>query len=320
MLSSHTTGFGRPVPHVGALCASRRVAIVGGLALAVVLVAPAAAAQVSSLDLIRDDYRTAAEAARPVLLSIARGLFGVLAVIEIALAGIWWALRERGPAEVLSALVVKLGWLGFVFALLASFEFWFVPIVDGFVAAGQRTAVGPPMSPGDVFAAGAQISSNIREGYFDSVSGLELLNPRNWDSLATVFVTATAIEFIYLAIAAMIVLAFVEAFVVLTTGSLVLGFAAFRGTASLADRFVAYAFAVGIRLFLLFLLVGVGQNLAVQWEAVVLADPTNQAVLLEVLGGSFTFALIVIVIPFKVSSYLTSDFSPGFVRALLSVG
>ena len=207
-----------------------------------------------------------------------------------------------------------------MFALLASFDFWFVPVVDGFVAAGQGAASGPPMSPGDVLAAGAQISSNIREGYFAEMGDWELLNPASWDSLFTVFVISISIEVIYLVIAAMIVLAFVEAFVVLTTGSLVLGFAAFRGTASLADRFVAYAFAVGIRLFLLFLLVGVGQNLADGWGLLVASDPTNQAVLLEVLGGSFAFGLIVVVLPFRASSQLTSDFSPGFTRALLSVG
>ncbi len=288
--------------------------------MATVLLAPSVAAQTSSLDLITDDYRTAAETARPIMLGIARGTFAILAVLEIALAALWWTLRERGPAEVLSALVVKLGWLGFVFALLASFDFWFVPIIDGFVTAGQRSASGPAMSPGDVLAAGAQISTNLREGYFSELSGLELINPKTWDSLLTVFVSGLIIEAIYILIAAMIVLAFVEAYVVLATGALVLGFAAFRGTASLADRFVAYAFGVGIRLFLLFLLVGIGQNLAEGWGVMLAADPTNKALILEVLGGSATFGLIATVIPFKLSSQLTSDFNPGFVRALLSVG
>ena len=310
----------RPGPVSARRSTTLRLAVAGGLAAAAAALAPEAAAQVSSLDLIRDDYREAAEAARPVLLGIARTTFGILAVLEIALSALWWTLRERGPADVLSALVVKLGWLGFVYGLLASFDFWFVPVIDGFVAAGQRTAVGPPMSPGDVLAVGVEISTNLREGYFEEFSGLELLSPRMWDSLFTVLVSATAIEVIYALIAALVVLAFVEAFVVLTTGSLVLGFAAFRGTASLADRFVAYAFAVGIRLFLLFLLVGIGQNLADGWALAIAADPVNKAVLAEVLGGSLTFALIVFVIPFRAASQLTADFSPGFVRGLLSVG
>ena len=294
-----------------------RWAVMGGCAVATVLLAPSVAAQTSSLDGIIDDYRTAAESARPLMLGIARGTFAILAVLEIALAGLWWTLRERGPAEVLSALVVKLGWLGFVFALLASFDFWFVPIIDGFVAAGQRASSGPPMSPGDVLAVGAQISTNLWEGYFEDISGLELVNPRTWLSVLTVFASGFIIEIIYIVIAAVIVLAFVEAYVVLTTGALVLGFAAFRGTASLADRFVAYAFSVGIRLFLL---VGIGQNLADGWAAAIGADPTNTALALEVLGGSATLLVIVLVIPFKASSQLTSSFDPGFVRALLSVG
>ena len=291
-----------------------------GLALVAAALAPDAAAQ-SALDLVRDDYRDAVETARPTLLGIARATFGILAVLEIALAALWWTLRERGPADVLSALVVKLGWLGFVYGLLASFDFWFVPVIDGFVAAGQRTAVGPPMSPGDILAVGVEISTALREGFFDEVDGLDFFtNLGLLDTAFTVLVTSLLIEIAYVLIAAVVVLTFVEAYVALTTGSLVLGFAAFRGTASLADRFVAYAFAVGIRLFLLFLLVGIGQNLAEGWALAIEADPLNKAVLAEVLGGTLTFVLIILVIPFRAASQLTAGFDPGLARGLLAVG
>lgn len=291
-----------------------------GAALAAAALASDASAQ-SALDLVRDDYRDAVETARPTLLGIARATFGVLAVLEIALAALWWTLRERGPADVLSALVVKLGWLGFVYGLLASFDFWFVPVIDGFVAAGQRTAVGPPMSPGDILAVGVEISTALREGFFDEVDGLDFFtNLGLLDTAFTVLVTSLLIEIAYVLIAAVVVLTFVEAYVALTTGSLVLGFAAFRGTASLADRFVAYAFAVGIRLFLLFLLVGIGQNLAEGWALAIAADPLNKAVLAEVLGGTLTFVLIVLVIPFRAASQLTAGFDPGLARGLLAVG
>ncbi|MDT0632947.1 type IV secretion system protein [Rubrivirga litoralis] len=296
-----------------------RWALVVGCAAATVLLAPAVAAQTSSLDLITDDYRSAAESARPIVLGIARGTFAVLAVIEVALAGILWGLKGRGVADVMSGLALKLGWLGFVFALLASFDFWFMPIIDGFVAAGQRTSSGAIMNPGDILASGAQISTSLREGYFEQTSGFEYLQPSFWDATATVILSGIFIEFVYLLIAAFVVFTFVEAYVVLTTGALVIGFAAFRGTAGLADRFVAYAFAVGIRLFLLFFLVGIGQNIAAQWGPMLAADPTSKALLLQVLGGSACFGLIAIVIPAKVSSQLTSSLEPGFARALYAL-
>ncbi len=304
-------------PYVSRLAG--RVLIGCGVAVLVLALAPKAAAQ-SNLDTIMDDYRAAAEAARPSMLGIARGTFGVLAVIEIALAAAWWILRERGPADVLSALVVKLGWLGFVFALLSSFTTWFPPIIDGFVAAGQTSTGLPSPNPSAILKSGIDMSAALRDGMEEAMDAWDVLTAGFWFNVGSVMVARYLLLLVYMAIAAVVLLVLVEAQIVLTTGALVLGFAAFRGTASLADRFVAYCFAVGIRLFLLYFLVGVGQLMTPIWLAQIQANPTDESVGLIVLGGSLAYALIVLVLPFKVSSYLTSDFNPGFVRALLSVG
>ena len=299
-----------------------RWALASGAALAAVFLVPEAVAQAppGALDQVVEDYRTTAESARPLLLGIAKGTFGILAVIEIALAGLWWTLRERGPAEVLSALVVKLGWLGFVGALLVSFDFWFPPIIEGFVQAGGSTLGVALPSPSVLFSEGMTQAAALREGFLDETEFLELFTPGVLDNLFVVLAVSVILELTYIVIAAVVVLTFVEAYVVLATGSLVLGFAAFRGTASLADRFVAYAFAVGIRLFLIYFLVGVGQTLASGWTLAMEANPGDVTTGYAVLAGSLAFALVVVVLPTRVSNYLTSDFAPGFVRGLLSVG
>ena len=135
---------------------SRAVVRCAAVAVAVVLAAPEALAQVTPtpvvpppvLDTIVEDFRAAVQAARPALLGIAAGTFGVLAVIEIALSAIVWTLRESGPERILSALVLKLAWLAFAFGLIASFGVWFPPVIDGFHQAGQAVAPGV-VSPGD---------------------------------------------------------------------------------------------------------------------------------------------------------------------------
>ena len=110
-----------------------------------------------------------------------------------------------------------------------------------------------------------------------------------------------------------------SSFIALAAGALVLGFAAFRGTANLADRFVAYVFNLGIRLFSLFLLVGIGFNVAQGWLPLIQGGTDDVAAMLAVLGGSLTFMLLVVVIPAKVSSLLTRDLTVGFERALSAV-
>ena len=295
-------------------------------ALVALVLAPDAAAQVGPtgpvippvvLDTIVEDFRTAAESARPALLAIARGTFGVLAVIEIALSGIVWALRGEGPYKVMTGLVVKLGWLAFALSLILTFDRWFPPVINGFLAAGQAASPGT-FSPGDVLALGVEISMSMVEAMFEGLSILDVDGP-TLTNIVLVAVAALVMEVLFAIIAGMVVLVLVESFLVLACGSLVLGFAAFRGTASLADRFVAYVFSVGIKLFVLFLLVSVGMDVASAWLPIIRSNPGTVAPMLAVLGGAVTFALLVVVLPSKVASSLTQDFQPGFARALTSV-
>ena len=256
-------------------------------------------------------------AARPALLGIAASTFGVLAVIEIALSAIVWTLRESGPDRILSALVLKLAWLAFAFGLIASFGVWFPPVIDGFQQAGQAVAPGV-VSPGDVLGLGVQLSTSMVNSFFDGVGLMDL----SFSLVATAILVALAaffVELMYAVIAAAVVVVIVESFIALAAGALVLGFAAFRGTANLADRFVAYVFNLGIRLFSLFLLVGIGFNVAQTWLPVIQSSPDDVAAMLAVLGGSLTFTLLVVVIPHKVSTLLTRDLTVGFERALSAV-
>ena len=304
---------------------SRALVRCAAVAVVVGLAAPEALAQVTPtpvvpppvLDTIVEDFRTAVQAARPALLGIAASTFGVLAVIEIALSAIVWTLRESGPERILSALVLKLAWLAFAFGLIASFGVWFPPVIDGFHQAGQAVAPGV-VSPGDVLGLGVQLSTSMINGFFDGVGLMDL----SFNLVATailVALSALIVEVMYAVIAASVVVVLVESFIALAAGALVLGFAAFRGTANLADRFVAYVFNLGIRLFSLFLLVGIGFNVAQGWLPLIQGGTDDVAAMLAVLGGSLTFMLLVVVIPAKVSTLLTRDLTVGFERALSAV-
>jgi P-type conjugative transfer protein TrbL len=299
---------------------ARRALGGAGLAALAVVLAPEASAQSPPpevLDTIVEDFRTAADNARPALLAIARGTFGVLAVIEIALSGLYWTLRAEGPYKVLTGLVVKLGWLAFAFGLIATFDVWFPPVINGFLAAGQSASSGT-FSPGEVLGLGVEISTSMVNAMFEDLSILDIDGP-TLTNIVLVAIAALVMEILFAVIAGMVVLVLVESFLVLACGSLVLGFAAFRGTASLADRFVAYVFSVGIKLFVLFLLVSVGMDIADAWLPIIQSNPGTVAPMLAVLGGAITFALLVIVLPSKAASFLTRDFQPGFVRALQAV-
>jgi type IV secretory pathway TrbL component len=96
-----------------------------------------------------------------------------------------------------------------------------------------------------------------------------------------------------------------------TGGVVFLGFAAFRGSAPIADKYVVYAVQVGAKLFLLYLLVGTGLSLVTTWTAdmqqQLAVSGGNFKPLFDLLAGTVVFALLVWRIPTQVSHFLTQS-------------
>src|SRR5207244_11166402 len=122
----------------------------------------------------------------------------------------------------------------------------------------------------------------------------------------------------YIVIAAQLVLALIESYIVLGGGVLFLGFAAFRGTAAFADNLIGYTFGVGVKVFLLYLIVGLGSQIAKSWIPLIQSStffgPTSP--LLEVLGGALIFAILAVRVPHVVAHRLSGHATFGIAHAL----
>jgi type IV secretion system protein TrbL len=127
------------------------------------------------------------------------------------------------------------------------------------------------------------------------------------------FVVALA----YTAIAAQLVLVLVESYIVLGSGVLFLGFAAFRGTAAFAENLIAYTFGVGIKVFLLYLIVRLGSQIAQGWIPLIRSSDFFGPVspLLQVVGGAIIFAVLSIRVPNAVAARLSGGSSFGIAHA-----
>ena len=107
-------------------------------------------------------------------------------------------------------------------------------------------------------------------------------------------------------IAGQMVLALIESYIVVGGGVLMLGFAGSRWTIPFAERFLSYAVSVGTKLFVIYLIMGIGMSVAVRWgdlltEAAVRLSPE---VYLQVVGGSLIFLLLVWHVPAVAASIL----------------
>jgi P-type conjugative transfer protein TrbL len=290
------------------------------LTIALLIVVPLALhaqAQQPVLDGIANQYRDASRLWRPRLIPVAQQLFMLLASIEFAVSGMVWALRHDRLDDIAAKFLLKFTLTAFLLALITSFTFWIPPIVNGFAAAGERAiGGGGTVSPSGIIDIGRETSLSILNALD---VGVMLSNPAMaiYGAIAA-FLVALA----YTAIAAQLVLVLVESYVVLGGGVLFLGFAAFRGTAGFAENLIAYTFGIGIKIFLLYLIVGLGSQIARGWIPLIQSSsffgPASP--LLQVVGGSTIFAVLAIRVPNSVAARLSGTSSFGIANALRAVG
>jgi type IV secretion system protein TrbL len=266
----------------------------------------ASPAQAAILDGIVTSYQTVSSSWLSALVPIAQQLFGLLAALEIAVGAIVWLFARRSVDEMLLSFVRKILVLGVFYAFLTQFPLWLPRIVQGFQTAGQAASQSPALSPSGVLQAGIDLAAKLSQAA--DQAGLFTTGPvMIFSPLITLLVLIA-----FVAISAQLVMTLVESFIVVTGGALFLGFAAFRGTAPLADRAIGYAVYVGIKLFLLYLLVGTGLTQMGAWTAELAQTSTagaNFQPLFDVLGGSLVFALLVWKVPNQVAQFLTSGVS-----------
>jgi type IV secretion system protein TrbL len=265
------------------------------------------------LDGIRQTYQTAAQGWLLRLVPIAQRLFVLLAGIEFAVSGAVWALRRENLDDVAGKFLLKFTLVAFLLALITSFQYWIPPLVNGFAAAGEQ-AIGSPttVSPSDIMDMGRENSMLVLQSMRASV----ILQ----DPAMAIYgaLSALVLALSFMAVAAQLTLVMIESYIVLGAGVLFLGFAAFRGTASFAENVIAYALHVGVKIFFLYLIVGIGAQLARSWPGLIQSStffgPASP--LFQVVGGALIFAVLAIAVPTTVAGRLATRPSIGIAHAL----
>lgn len=223
-------------------------------------------------------------------------LFYLLAALEIA----WFAIRmmfERdGAAEFFSAILVKMMGMLFFWVLIQEAPVWLPTITASFIKAGEQIGAAGSSSgmatldPSAVFRAGNQLAGKII---------FSLQKASIWDSFLLLLiagVTALSVVIVFSLISAQLLLVMVESYLVVGGGVLLLGFTGSSWTQAIGERLLYWVVNVGVRLFLLLLIVGLGMNLVDGWTQmlVVSQDQTLPAVgaYSEILGATLVFMIV----------------------------
>lgn len=240
-------------------------------------------------DIVRD-YESISGSWFAALFPIAQAVFWTLVLIELVWSAIWWAVDREDGLGVVTALLRKVLSIGFFYALLINND-WIRAVIHGFSLAGATAAGLPSLSPSKVFDQGLALATQI----FNAPNELGLLEsifPSLVAALCAVIVIVA-----YAIIAAQLLVALVESYIVIGGGILLLGFSGSRWTKFFSERYLSYVASVGVKLFVLYLIMGVGMTIAARWVRLLGEGGFSPIPLLHVTGGALVFLFLTWHIP-----------------------
>lgn len=184
-------------------------------------------------------------------------LLTTLAVIELILISLWWALTGQ---EALVALIRKILVIGFFVLVVQNYPVLLQSVVEGFIQTGKTaSSVG-----GDALATIRDPSTIIDAGIVVALPMLDHLKSySSWDvlsNLVDIFITGICclgILAAYFIIAIQVFVTYLEFAIVSTLGLILIPFGVFKHTAFLAERVFGSIISFGIKLMVLGFLVSV---------------------------------------------------------------
>ncbi len=248
-------------------------------------------------DIVRD-YESVTAAWFAALVPIATALFWTLVLIELVWSAIWWVVDREDGLGVIAALLRKVLAVGFFYALLLNGGTWIRAVIQGFSFAGTSASGITDLSPTGVFDQGLALANKI----LNSVEGLGILEGF-FPSLVAAF-TALVVVVSFAIIAAQLLVALVESFIVIGAGILFVGFSGSRWTKFFTERYLSYIASVGVKLFVLYLIMGVGMGIAARWMPILERGGFSPIPFFYVMGGSLVFLFLTWHIPSVASAMM----------------
>jgi type IV secretion system protein TrbL len=292
----------------------RNAAIVVALIAVAVTPSLAQAPENNALSTIVEQYRTRSQGWEPVIQRYALSLFWLLATIQFVWTGIRVVIEGADIKGIAAALVQRTLVVGLFYLFLLNGTSWAGTIVDSMAQlaneANAANGVSTTIKPATILDIGLSLAGKI-------VGGMSMLSPV--DSLS-LFVAGTVIVVCFALIAAFMLAALCELYIVMNAGLIVLSFGATDWTSSYALNYFRHIFATALKLFVMQLVVGLGQGFVQDWSAGIEAN-TNQV--FSMIGISIVFLALVKEVPSTAASLIDRPISGsdrGIIPAANTVG
>ncbi|KPW44204.1 P-type conjugative transfer protein TrbL [Pseudomonas syringae pv. antirrhini] len=234
--------------------------------------------------LLRMLYQAASEWS-PRLQGYALKLLASLALIQLVWTFMPLVMKQADLGEVVGELIRFFMVIGFFYAVIEHSVPWATAVVDSFrEAAGTASGLGRALQPGDMFAVAVNFSRTI-------VEGISLFSPGKAVLIALV---GCLVLLSFAFIAAFMFVTLVESYVIINASVLFFGFGGSQWTRDFAIAPLRFVVAVGAKLFVLTLIVGIIVTSAKSWLA---AYTNDEASLMTLAGLALVCAYLTKTIP-----------------------
>lgn len=234
--------------------------------------------------LLRMLYDAASEWS-PRLQGYALTLLGSLALIQLVWTFMPLVMKQADLGEIVGELIRFLMAVGFFYAIIEHSAPWATAVVNSFrEAAGTASGLGRALQPGDMFAVAVDFSRTI-------VEGISVFSPGKAILIAIV---GCLVLLCFAFIAAFMFVTLVESYVIINASVLFYGFGGSQWTRDFAIAPLRFVIAVGAKLFVLTLIVGIIVTSAKSWLA---AYTNDEASLMTLAGLALVCAYLTKTIP-----------------------
>ncbi len=242
-------------------------------------------------------------------LHYAQRLFFALVAIEIAWFAITYVLQKDSLPDFVASLLLKILGVGFFFIVLQPQygPVWIGDIISSFSQAGSAISGQVQLTPGDpssVFNCGTDIANAMLESTSEN-QGMTLGNLLPMiEIVLTSMICALGVVLAFAIIAGQLLITLVESYIVIGAGVFMLGFTGSRWTLVFGEKYVGYAVSIGIKLFMLELIVGLGFDLGQQWGSLFANGIAPPETYIEVVGAALVFGFLAWQIPSLAASLM----------------
>lgn len=275
------------------------------------------------LDQIAYEYLTKFQSIFSHIFSIAQSLFFYLAVIQLAVIAFFYVLSRDSLGDMAAGMIKKLFIVSIFLTAMNNAGTWFPLFINFFIDLGSNSGGVTSLDPSSVAGQGLSISAGILKavgmwGFITDPIGVLLGG-----------VSCIAVILFYGLIAAELAITLIESYCLIAFSPMFMAFGANKLTHNYAMNYFNTVIAIGVKLMVLYIIIGVGTTLGQDWAHMAESAAQNQEIMgfLVIVVAALFYFLIAKRVPAFISQIINgmsmssgADAAAGSVLTAASVG